>query len=105
MAKIHVTGADGVERTIEAEDGGNLMEALRDNGFEELAALCGGCCACATCHIYVDPEWMAQLGTPTGDEDDLLDSSDARESNSRLSCQIPVGPEIEGMRVTIAPMD
>ncbi|MBN8845493.1 MAG: 2Fe-2S iron-sulfur cluster binding domain-containing protein [Sphingomonadales bacterium] len=105
MAKIFVTGADGVERAIEAEDGGNLMEALRDNGFEELAALCGGCCACATCHIYVDPDWMAQVGTPTGDEDDLLDSSDARAANSRLSCQIPVGPEIEGMRVTIAPMD
>ncbi len=105
MAKIFVTGADGVERAIEADDGGNLMEALRDNGFEELAALCGGCCACATCHIYVDPAWLPQVGTPTGDEDDLLDSSDAREANSRLSCQIPVGPEIEGMRVTIAPMD
>lgn len=105
MAKIHVTGADGVEKMLEAENGRSLMEALRDNGFDEVMALCGGECACATCHVYVDPEWLAKVGTPEGDEDDLLDSSDAREANSRLSCQIPVGPEIDGIRVIIAPMD
>lgn len=105
MANIYVTGADGAERSIAAEDGSSLMEALRDNGFEELAALCGGCCACATCHVYVSPDWLDRVGTPSGDEDDLLDSSDARQPNSRLSCQIEVSPDIEGMRVTIAPMD
>ena len=105
MAKVNVTGADGAERTIEAQDGRSLMEALRDNGFDEVMALCGGECACATCHVYVDREWLPKVGTPEGDEDDLLDSSDARKGNSRLSCQIPVGPEIDGICVTIAPMD
>ncbi len=105
MANIYVTGADGAERSIAAEDGSSLMEALRDNGFEELAALCGGCCACATCHVYVSPDWLDRVGTPSSDEDDLLDSSDARQPNSRLSCQIEVSPDIEGIRVTIAPVD
>lgn len=105
MAKIFVTGADGVERVVEAEEGGSLMEALRDNGFEELTALCGGCCACATCHVYVDPARLDEVGVASGDEDDLLDSSEARRGNSRLGCQIPITADLEGLRVTIAPMD
>lgn len=106
MVKIHVTGANGVERPIEAPEGGSLMEAIRDNDFDELAALCGGSCACATCHVYVDPEWIDRVGgMPSGDEDDLLDSSDVRQPNSRLSCQIALDAGLDGLRVTIAPLD
>ena len=65
------------------------MEAIRDNGFDELLALCGGCCSCATCHVHVDPEFFGKLPPISEDEDDLLDSSGDRDEYSRLGCQIP----------------
>ena len=81
------------------------MEAIRDNGFDELLALCGGCCSCATCHVHVDPEFADLLPAMTGDEDDLLDSSDDRDATSRLSCQIPFSDALDGLRVRIAEED
>ncbi|MFQ3666791.1 MAG: 2Fe-2S iron-sulfur cluster-binding protein, partial [Sphingomonadaceae bacterium] len=68
-------------------------------------ALCGGSCSCATCHVHVDPAWFARVGGPHPDEADLLDSSDHRTEYSRLSCQIRFGPDLDGLRVTIAPED
>jgi 2Fe-2S ferredoxin len=104
MVQIVVTGRDGAEHAIHADVGLSLMEAIRDNGFDELLALCGGCCSCATCHVYVD-EGQDHIPPLSEDENDLLDSSDHRNARSRLSCQIPLTSELEGLRVTIAPED
>jgi ferredoxin, 2Fe-2S len=105
MTKITVISRDGTSRDVDAENGLSLMEVIRDNGFDELLALCGGCCSCATCHVQIDPAFTAQL-TPMGeDENDLLDSTDHRNENSRLSCQIPVNDALDGLIVTIAPED
>ncbi|OZA90740.1 MAG: ferredoxin [Erythrobacter sp. 34-65-8] len=81
------------------------MEAIRDNGFDELLALCGGCCSCATCHVHVDPAFVGQLPAMSEDENDLLDSSDHRDETSRLSCQLAFTADLDGLRVTIAPED
>ncbi|QGP80925.1 2Fe-2S iron-sulfur cluster-binding protein [Sphingobium sp. CAP-1] len=105
MVQIIVTDRAGTERSIEAEAGLSLMEAIRDNGLDELLALCGGCCSCATCHIYVDAGQEPALAALSEDESDLLDSSDHRDERSRLSCQIALTPELDGLRVTIAPED
>jgi len=105
MAKLTIVTRDGEEKTVEGEDGLSVMEVIRDNGFDELLALCGGCCSCATCHIHVDEQWLDKLPAVSGDEDDLLDSSDHRKPNSRLSCQVPFSAALDGMRVTIAPED
>ncbi|WP_181316651.1 MULTISPECIES: 2Fe-2S iron-sulfur cluster-binding protein [unclassified Sphingobium] len=95
----------GDETAISVNEGITLMEAIRDNGFDELMALCGGCCSCATCHVHVDPAFADRLPAMSEDENDLLDSSDHRDANSRLSCQLPVTEEIDGIRVTIAQED
>jgi ferredoxin, 2Fe-2S len=100
-----VVNRAGEEAEIEAEAGLSVMENIRDNGFDELLALCGGSCSCATCHVYVDEEWTDKLDGVEADENELLDSSSHRRPNSRLSCQIEFGAELAGMRVTIAPED
>ncbi|GGD42706.1 2Fe-2S iron-sulfur cluster-binding protein [Croceicoccus pelagius] len=105
MPKLIVVNREGTESTVEADDGLTVMEAIRDNGFDELLALCGGCCSCATCHVYVDPAFKDKLPEVSEDEDDLLDSSDHRNENSRLSCQLPLNAETDGLKVTIAPED
>ena len=102
MPKIVVVNQEGAEREIEAQTGVTLMEAIRDNGFDELLALCGGCCSCATCHVHIDPAFADKLPAITADEDDLLDSSDERDATSRLSCQVPITDALDGMKVTIA---
>ena len=105
MPKLIVTTRSGETREVEAASGLTVMEAIRDNGFDELLALCGGCCSCATCHVHVDPEFAALLPQMTADEDDLLDSSDDRDATSRLSCQIPFTEALDGLRVRIAEED
>jgi 2Fe-2S ferredoxin len=105
MAKIIVTTRDGDTREIEAADDHSVMEIIRDAGVDELLALCGGCCSCATCHVKVDPAFHDLLPPMAPDEDDLLESSSARDSQSRLSCQIPFEPRLAGLKVTIAPED
>jgi 2Fe-2S ferredoxin len=105
MPKLIVVNRDGEETELEAENGLTVMEVIRDNGFDELLALCGGCCSCATCHVHVDPAFADKLPEMSEDEDDLLDSSDHRNDTSRLSCQLPVTDALEGMRVTIAEED
>lgn len=105
MPKLTVVTRSGEESTIEVEGGLTVMEAIRDNGFDELLALCGGCCSCATCHVHVDPEFKDKLPEMSVDEDDLLDSSDHRDENSRLSCQVPFTADLDGLKVTIAKED
>jgi len=105
MTSITIIDRSGSERSIAAKDGVSLMENIRDAGFDELLALCGGCMSCATCHLFVDDAYLDRMPPMSEDENDLLDSSDARAANSRLSCQIPVGPSLEGLRATIAPED
>lgn len=105
MPKLIVTSREGETSEIDVENGLTVMEAIRDNGFDELLALCGGCCSCATCHVYVEEAKDGALSEMSEDEDDLLESSDHRKDNSRLSCQIPFTAELDGMKVTIAPED
>ncbi|MBB4858652.1 2Fe-2S ferredoxin [Novosphingobium chloroacetimidivorans] len=104
MTDIVVVDRQGHERTVAVEPGRTVMEAIRDNGFDELLALCGGCCSCATCHVYVEHGGDA-LPPMSDDENDLLDSSEHRQANSRLSCQLPITGETNGLRVAIAPED
>jgi len=103
--KLIVTTREGDTREIEAREGASAMEAIRDSGLDELLALCGGCCSCATCHVYVEPGFEAALAPLGEDENDLLDSSDHRDPRSRLSCQLVLGPALDGLRVIIAPED
>ena len=105
MPKLVVVDRAGTESAVEVKEGLTVMEGIRDNGFDELLALCGGCCSCATCHVQVDPDWLGKLPPMSEDENDLLDSSDHRQDNSRLSCQIQFGAALDGLRVTIAPED
>ncbi len=105
MPQITIVTRDGTEHQVEGGTGLSVMEVIREHGIDELLALCGGCCSCATCHVHVDEEWIAALPPLSADEDDLLDSSDHRAANSRLSCQLTFGPELDGLRVTIAPED
>lgn len=105
MPKLIVVDRSGAEKTVEAAAGLSVMEAIRDNGFDELLALCGGCCSCATCHVYVDPAFADKVSPISEDENDLLDSSDHRNETSRLSCQVQLTDALDGLRVTIAPED
>ena len=86
MTSITIIDRSGSERSIAAKDGVSLMENIRDAGFDELLALCGGCMSCATCHLFVDDAYLDRMPPMSEDENDLLDSSDARAANSRLSC-------------------
>ena len=105
MATLSITTREGETREVTGQDGLSVMEIIRDNGFDELLALCGGCCSCATCHVYVDPAFADSLPAVSEDENDLLDSSDHRNETSRLSCQLTVSDSLDGLRVAIAPED
>lgn len=105
MPQLTVVTRQGEERTVEGEVGLSVMEVIRDNGFDELLALCGGCCSCATCHVHVDPAFTDRLPPMSEDEDDLLDSSSTRDATSRLSCQIQFTGALDGLKVRIAEED
>ena len=105
MATVTIITREGTEQSLEATDGLSLMEVIRDAGFDELLALCGGCCSCATCHVYIAPGFEDRLPKMSDDESDLLDSSDHRNATSRLSCQIAMSENLDGLRATIAPED
>lgn len=105
MVTVNVITRDGAERSVQGEEGFSIMEVIRDNGFDELLALCGGCCSCATCHVYVDEAFADLLPPMSEDENDLLDGSSERTERSRLSCQLQCTPALEGLRVEIAPED
>jgi 2Fe-2S ferredoxin len=105
MPILNVVTREGVERAVEGLTGFSVMEIIRDNGFDELLALCGGCCSCATCHVHVDPAFADRLPPMSDDENELLDSSQHRDATSRLSCQLPFGPALDGLKVRIAEED
>lgn len=104
--EIIVTDFDGEEHILEAIEGWRVMEIIRDHGLP-IKAECGGACACATCHVYVDEEWLPKLQAlgmvKSEDEEDMLDEVFELEDNSRLSCQIIMCEELNGLRVTLAP--
>lgn len=101
MPEIIVTDRAGTVHNIKAAPGQTLMEAIRDNGIYDIKALCGGSCSCATCHVYVDS--AAPLAPMSDDENDLLDGTDHRQANSRLSCQIKLDGLGSDLRAVIAP--
>ena len=103
MPKLIVAARDGSISTVEGKAGLSVMEVIREAGIDELLALCGGCCSCATCHVYVDPAFADNVRPMSEDENDLLESSAQRNSASRLSCQLPFDDTVDGLRVTIAP--
>ena len=105
MAKLVVVMRDGSEKVIEGDPNLSVMENIRDAGVDELLALCGGCCSCATCHVHIDPAFAAKLPAMSDDENDLLDSSAHRDETSRLSCQVAFSEALDGIRVTIAQED
>jgi ferredoxin, 2Fe-2S len=100
MPKITFIDAAGAARTVEADVGSTVMEAAIRNAVPGIEAECGGACACATCHVYVAEEWSAAVGRPQPMEDDMLDFAFDVRSTSRLSCQIKVRPELDGLTVT-----
>jgi 2Fe-2S ferredoxin len=105
MANVNVTTRNGTKQIIAAEGSLSLMEILREGGLDQMLALCGGCCSCGTCHVYVDPRDGGQLPQMSEDENDLLDNSHHRTEHSRLSCQIRFNDQLDGLSVTIAPED
>jgi 2Fe-2S ferredoxin len=103
MARMIVVDRDGKEHDIEAKTGLKIMEVLRELDYG-VAAICGGLCSCATCHIFVDDAWTARLPKPQSDELELLrELPDYREASSRLSCQVEFTEALSGIKVTIAP--
>lgn len=105
MATLIVTTREGEKRHLPGGSDLSVMEVIRDGGIDELMAICGGCCSCATCHIYVDDAFADALPAMSPEENELLDNSDHRTACSRLSCQIRFGTDLDGLRVTIAPED
>lgn len=102
MPKIRVIDRHGELHELEAPVGWSVMEAIREAGLP-IEAACGGCCACATCHVYVDPAWLARLEPPHADETMMLDEAFQVRDESRLSCQIKITPDLDGLTVTLAP--
>ena len=103
MAKITYIGADGTHFDVEAENGSTVMENAIRNGVPGIEAEGGGACACATCHVYVAEEWRAATGEPEPMEEDMLDFAYELKPTSRLSCQIHVTDELDGLVVTVPP--
>jgi 2Fe-2S ferredoxin len=100
VTKITFIDSFGEARTVDAEDGATVMENAIRNAIPEITAECGGACACATCHVYVDEKWLELTGERSDKEEDMLDFAYKVQANSRLCCQIKVTPELEGMIVT-----
>ena len=102
MMRLIVVDRDGVEHAVESLPSGTLMEALRDLDYG-VAAICGGMCSCATCHIYVDSDWVPRVPLQHCDESALIGELQHRRETSRLACQIQMSADLEGLRVTLAP--
>ena len=101
MAKITFIAFDGTRFEIEAENGSTVMENAIKNAVPGIEAECGGACACATCHVYVDEEWTSVVGEPSPMEEDMLDFAYEVKPNSRLSCQIKVDDKLDGLVVSV----
>ncbi|HJU31327.1 MAG TPA: 2Fe-2S iron-sulfur cluster-binding protein [Hyphomicrobiaceae bacterium] len=101
MAKITFIQPDGTEQTVDADNGMTVMEAAKKNLIEGIEAECGGACACATCHVFVDEAWTEKTGGPSDMEEDMLDFAFDVRPNSRLSCQIKVSDALDGLIVRV----
>lgn len=101
MPKITFITHDGIEYVVDAENGHSVMNGAIDNLVPGIDADCGGECSCATCHVYVDESWVAVVGDPGEREEEMLDLNPERESNSRLSCQIQISDELDGLVVRV----
>jgi 2Fe-2S ferredoxin len=104
MTKLRVVNSKGEETVLEAQAGQSLMEVMRNNGVDDMQALCGGACSCATCHVWVDPACMGKLPEMSSQENDMLDCAEGRRETSRLSCQLKMTEGLDGIRVTVAPV-
>ena len=102
MFTIKVTDLDGRQHELEANPGEVLMELLREQDWG-VAALCGGMCSCATCHVFIDEEWLESFPPKDSDEEELLEILDSFQSNSRLSCQLRLQPVHDGLCLILAP--
>lgn len=103
MIDLFVVTRSGAVEKIHAAEGATLLDAIRDSGNDELQALCGGSCSCATCHVFVDDDWIGRVGTAEENESELLEGSSHIRANSRLSCQVKLDKGLSGLRVTVAP--
>jgi len=101
MAKIVFVEHDGTTHEVEADAGLSVMEAATNNGVPGIDADCGGMCACATCHCYVNGEWAAKAGTRSEDEAEMLDITEHVTEHSRLACQIEISDELDGLTVSL----
>jgi 2Fe-2S ferredoxin len=102
IRRLNVTDQGGRDHTLDGLDGWRVMEIIRDHGLP-IKAECGGACACATCHVYVDEPWLARLVPASDEEIDKLDEAFEVKPNSRLSCQILMREDLDGLKVTLAP--
>jgi len=102
MTKLIVKDREGNFQELSADIGLTLMEIIRDAGMD-IEAACGGCCACATCHLYVDKDWLSKLSFKEDDEESMLDQAFNVKDNSRLGCQIEFEDRLDGMKVELAP--
>ena len=100
--KIIVTDREGDKRILEGDTNSTLMEIIRDEGGD-IEAACGGCCACATCHVYIDVKWINKLNPIEDDEESMLDQAFDVKKNSRLSCQINLNDDLDGLELELAP--
>jgi 2Fe-2S ferredoxin len=101
MARITYIEHDGTNHAVEVDPGLTVMEGAVRNGIPGIDADCGGACACATCHVYVDANWVDAVGMPNDEESDLLDFAEDVRENSRLSCQVPVTVDLDGLVVRL----
>ena len=103
MPKIYVTDRNGEKHDLDADAGDSLMEVIRDNDLD-IEAICGGCCSCATCHVYIDQEWRDRINEMSDEEIELLEDEQYYvESESRLSCQVFIDDKLDGLVLKVAP--
>ena len=100
--KIKVTDRDGKKHELEVDTNSTLMEILRDAGLD-IEAACGGCCACATCHVYINDQWLEKISPKDDDEESMLDQAFDVRNSSRLSCQINFVENLDGIELELAP--
>ena len=105
MPTVWATTREGETREVQAKSGVSLKDNLKRGGMDEILGICGGCASCGTCHVYVAEDWVARLPPIRPDEETILAFSDSRETNSRLSCQIKVTDDLDGICITVAPED
>ncbi|MGF0538430.1 2Fe-2S iron-sulfur cluster-binding protein [Agrobacterium sp. ES01] len=101
MTKLTIVAFDGTRHDLDVQDGSTVMENAVRNSIPGIEAECGGACACATCHVYVDEAWTEAVGAPEPMEEDMLDFAADVQPNSRLSCQIKMGPDFDGLVVRV----